>query len=343
MKHYYRIIRIFVTSVVLVMTFTSTMNSQNYIKTETFLTSSGTKKMTDIQYYDDIGRPTLSSSNGIGTEGNYTYTLKCYDTKGRVSKEYLPVVGNMSSTELDESTIQTNGNYYYSDQYPYNNTIFDEFDRPTTVWGAGQAWRSNNKRIIKNYGTNSAGSVKRYIVTLPSNSLSWNGQYYPAGSLEMEETINEDGKKTQIFKDLLQRVVLERVVGSETLNTYYIYNSKNQLAYVLTPEYQNSGYKEKYAYEYRYDSHGRLEKSEFPHCDNEQNYYDSDGRVIYRHDAMGIFWFYFYDEMGRQIMKGTCSNFNYHYYHNLGMQSGQDGLLRYQLHRYQQGIAAKRD
>lgn len=327
MKHYYRIIRIFVTSVVLVMTFTSTMNSQNYIKTETFLTSSGTKKMTDIQYYDGIGRPTLSSSNGIGTEGNYTYTLKCYDTKGRVSKEYLPVVGNMSSTELDESTIQTNGNNYYSDQYPYNNTIFDEFDRPTTVWGAGQAWRSNNKRIIKNYGTNSAGSVKRYIVTLPSNSLSWNGQYYPAGSLEMEETINEDGKKTQIFKDLLQRVVLERVVGSETLNTYYIYNSKNQLAYVLTPEYQNSGYKEKYAYEYRYDSHGRLEKSEFPHCDNEQNYYDSDGRVIYRQDAMGIFWFYFYDEMGRQIMKGTCSNFNYHYYHNLGMQSGQDGLF----------------
>ena len=308
MKHYYRIIRIFVTSVVLVMTFTSTMNSQNYIKTETFLTSSGTKKMTDIQSKQSVSR------NGM-------------KTKGRVSKEYLPVVGNMSSTELDESTIQTNGNYYYSDQYPYNNTIFDEFDRPTTVWGAGQAWRSNNKRIIKNYGTNSAGSVKRYIVTLPSNSLSWNGQYYPAGSLEMEETINEDGKKTQIFKDLLQRVVLERVVGSETLNTYYIYNSKNQLAYVLTPEYQNSGYKEKYAYEYRYDSHGRLEKSEFPHCDNEQNYYDSDGRVIYRHDAMGIFWFYFYDEMGRQIMKGTCSNFNYHYYHNLGMQSGQDGLF----------------
>ena len=27
----------------------------------------------------------------------------------------------------------------------------------------------------------------------------------------------------------------------------------------------------------------------------------------------------------------------------LNRQSGQDGLLRYQLHRYQQGIAAKRD
>lgn len=324
MKHYHRIIRIFVTLVVLVMTFTSTMNSQNYIKTETFLTSSGTKEMTEIQYYDGIGRPTLSSSNGIGTEGNYTYTLKCYDTKGRVSKEYLPVVGNTNSVELDESTVQTNGSCHYNnDLYPYANTAYDALDRPTTVYGAGQAWHSSNKHITKNYGTNIVGSVKRYSVT----PLRWNGEYYPAGSLTMEETINEDGRKTQVFKDFLQRVVLERVPDDDTLNIYYIYNNKNQLTYILTPEYQERGYKELFAYEYRYDSHGRLEKSERPHCNVEQNYYDTDGRVIYRQDAMGVFWFYFYDTMGRQVIKGTCSNFNYHHYRNVSMQSGQDGLF----------------
>ena len=42
--------------------------------------------------------------------------------------------------------------------------------------------------------------------------------------------------------------------------TYYVYNAKNELRYILSPSYQEAGYKDLYAYEYRYDDHSNIVK-----------------------------------------------------------------------------------
>ena len=327
MEQLHRIIRIFVTVVLINVFYTLSMRGQNYVRTDTYLDDTGSCYMTEMQYYDGIGRPTLSASNGIGTNGNYTYTLQCYDGRDRISREYLPVAGSSTSSLLSESNIRSMGTDHYDDLFPYKNTSYDVLNRPTNVYGAGKTWFYAGKNVTKNYGTNRAETVRRYRATLSGNSLTWDDEYYPAGSLTMEETIDEDGRRTQVYRDIVDRVVLEKCLDEDSLETYYVYNSLGQLSYVLSPEYQYSGYKEKFAYEYRHDSYGRVEKSELPHCDMEQNYYDSNGRIIYRHEAMGRYWFFFYDTTGRQIMKGICSNFNYHHYNDLSMVNGLDGLF----------------
>jgi RHS repeat-associated protein len=328
MAKFHRIIRIFVASASLIMATTATMHGQNYIKTETYLNAEGTEKMTDVQYYDDLGRPALSAFNGVGTNGKYVYKLQTYDTNGRVSLEFLPVVGSTTVGVQSDSCIQTTGSTFYGDSYIYTQNYYDALHRPTTINGPGQDWRTANRGKVMRYDTNEGNSVKRYTVS-QQNSIMWNGGYYPAGSLTMEETVDEDQKKIQVYKNLLGQVVLERNIASETsvLDTYYIYNTHGQLAYALNPQYQISGYKEHYGYEYRYDEYGRVEKRVFPHCEIEQNYYDTDGRVIYKQDALGNFWFFFYDTIGRLVIKGTCSNFNYHHYQNVMMDATQDGLF----------------
>ena len=74
------------------------------LKKETYLNESGTEKITDIQYFDGLGRPTLTASNGVGTSGKYVYKLLTYDNIGRDSREYLPVVGSTTASELSESS-----------------------------------------------------------------------------------------------------------------------------------------------------------------------------------------------------------------------------------------------
>ena len=173
------------------------------------------------------------------------------------------------------------------------------------------------------YTTNTTEEVKRYKAPLANTSLAEDG-YYAAGTLHVEKTTDEDGHFTAVYTDLQGRKVLERRNGN--YDTYFVYNDKNQLRFVLTPYYQFSGQRELSAYEYRYDGRGRLEKKLLPHCETEQYYYDDDDHLIYQQDAKGQLFFYLYDSMGRLAMKGTCSNFNYHHYNDVSLQDGQDGL-----------------
>lgn len=104
MVQHRRIFSIFVAVVMPIVTSILPMYGQNYIKKETYLNESGTEKITDIQYFDGLGRPTLTASNGVGTSGKYVYKLLTYDNIGRDSREYLPVVGSTTASELSESS-----------------------------------------------------------------------------------------------------------------------------------------------------------------------------------------------------------------------------------------------
>ena len=105
MVQHRRIFSIFVAVVMPIVTSILPMYGQNYIKKETYLNESGTEKITDIQYFDGLGRPTLTASNGVGTSGKYVYKLLTYDNIGRDSREYLPVVGSTTASELSRHSV----------------------------------------------------------------------------------------------------------------------------------------------------------------------------------------------------------------------------------------------
>ena len=301
----------------------------NFVKEITCFDEYGNNTVTVSQYYDGLGRKTLKATNGINTIGRWAYTLTQYDKKGRVCSEWLPALGIFS----EDGSVGDNGAYSqlsndtYNESGSFGSYTYDALDRVTSITDAGQAWHSAQKGIVKEFGANASGHVKKYTANESGSSLSLSG-YYAAGTLTWEQSEDEDGRKTRIYKDFLGRKVLERQLGSaDTLDTYYVYNGRNLLCYVLTPEYQKHGYKSSYAYKYCYDEYSRLENKKIPCCAPTHYYYDTEGRVVYSLEATNGYKFYFYDDNGRQVIKGSCSNFNYHNYKNVTMSSSGDGLL----------------
>lgn len=301
---------------------------QNYVKTENYLDETGSRFTTDIQYFDGIGRKSVSASNGVNPNGKYVYTMQTYDVNGLEAERWLPAVGSLTVASPSYSDFESlssgtyNGNYY-----GFSENRYDALDRVVTIRGAGDEWHYEGRYVHKCYDVNTQDDVKRYKATQNGDSLICTGSY-PVGSLTMEETTDEDGKRTQVYKDFLERTVMERSITADSLyDTYYVYNDRSQLCFVLTPEYQKSGYKDLFGYNYRYDEHGQIIKKIRPQCREERLFYDLGGRVIYTEDAVGQYKFFFYDNLGRQVIKGSCSNFNYHNYKDVVMQIQEDGLF----------------
>ena len=321
-----RIFRTFASSMLIVACMLP-MNGQNYVKTETYLEEGDDLHTTEIQYFDGLGRKSLFTSNTLNTDGNVICQLQTYDSCGRVHEQWLPAVASGAGSDMSRSDfLNLSSATYQQDTKAYTTTEYDALGRPVTLHSAGEAWRNANKKTVTIYGTNSGGTVKRYTADLTENSLQQTGTY-PAYTLNVEETIDEDGHRLQVYKDMLGRTVLERSFSSEDIfDTYYVYNSLGQLSYVLTPEYQKHPYKAQYAYEYRYDDHGRLEKKKMPGCDVIQYYYDDNGRVVYSHEPDRGYKFCLYDQCGRLAIHGYCTNFNYHRYKDVAMSDNNDGL-----------------
>lgn len=305
------------------------IKGQNYVKTENYLNEDETRQTTNYQYYDGLGRKSVAASNGTNTDSSFVYTMQTYDTNGREYEQWLPAVGTTNPSYPSYSEFQAmSRSTYNQDNYGYSTYLYDALDRLSIEEGAGNAWRTANRHTSIRYDTNTFQTVKRYWASLEGDSLKGGSVYYPAGQLTMIETTDEDGRKSQKYMDILDRKIMERsITGDSLYDTYYVYDNRNQLRFVLTPEFQKAGWKYLYAYEFRYDEHGRLVKKIRPQCGEELYYYDNEGRVVYTRDATGRYRFSFYDIYGRLAIKGHCSNFNYHRYADVQMQTQEEGLF----------------
>ncbi len=303
------------------------MNGQNYVKTETLLEAGNDRCIAETQYFDGLGRKSAYTSNALSAQGSVHCQLQTYDACGRDYEQWLPAVMSGSGNDISRSAFSTISQAsYQQDSKAYTSTDYDVLSRPVAIHSAGESWRNADKKTTYRYGTNSGGLVNRYTAGLAENSLIKNGTY-AASSLTMEEVVDEDGHRQQVYKDLLGRTVLERSLSSgDTLDTYYVYNSLGQLGYVLTPEYQKHPHKALFAYEYRYDEKGRLDKKILPGCSVVQYYYDAYGRVIYSHEPDRGYKFYLYDNCGRLAIHGVCTNFNYHHYIDVVMSGDSNGF-----------------
>ena len=282
--------------------------SENSVTTMRHLNASGTR-VTDRQYHDALGRPTLLAQGGMNTAGTYVYTLQTYDAAGRVADTWLPVAGGTSLANQTETGIAALARSTYSDSHAYSTATYDGAGRPVRTTTPGDLWHAAGKGRDVIRLTNAKNSVKRYSAPVDRVSLVKDG-YYPAGSLIGEKTVDEDGRSITVFTDKYGRKVLERRgTGNDT---YFVYNIYGQLRYVLSPEYQTAGYKDEYAYEYRYDARGNVVKRYIPGCGYTQYWYDRADRLTFLQDPTlrekGFYRFFLYDRAGRAAVQGTCSS-----------------------------------
>ena len=278
----------------------------NYARTVTSIDSLNTNTIESFQFYDGLGRPSLSATNENNSHGVFTYSLLEYDAKGQPSRKWLPAVGTPILNNHAEFASLSYGTY--QDSYAYSEKKYDILGRIMTIKSPGEDLWSTNHNTKREYYSNGEKSVKNYLAISPGSGILQRG-YYGASQLTVEKTVDEDGKSVEVFRNLLGNVLLERRDGDN--DTYFVYDHQNLLRYVLSPMYQEKANLDAYAYKYEYDSKGRCVKKSIPGCEYVQYWYDKEGRLAYEQDGnarkKGVFRFYLYDAFGRMVVQGTCT------------------------------------
>ena len=285
----------------------------NHIETETLLNGNGSNKITEFQYFDGLGRPVETSTNGISGEGRCMSTYQEYTGLERIDRQWLPVISVDPAKPTTAENIATLSSNTYDDSHAYSESSYDALDRVTRIVAPGNAWHSANKAITKEYITNGANDIKLYTAPMDSKNRLVESGYYDKCSLFGEKTTDEDGHSLTIFTDKLGRKILERRASDDGNNdTYLVYNDLGQLRFVLTPEYQSDDDEATFGYEYRYDNRGNLVKKILPQCDYIQYWYDKADRMIFMQDGrmrqQGKYRFYLYDNLSRVVVEGTCDD-----------------------------------
>ncbi len=290
--------------------------SRNFVRTVTMLDADGTDSLQAVQYYNGLGRPTVSVATA-DADGGTACTLTTYDALGRELRKYAPVPGS-GLDYMTESAVSSAGYGFYHDNGGFSENHYDVLDRVTAVGIAGDAWVQAGRQDRTAYFANTlsdevlhyeAPEDGSYSLTLPENTSF---QYYPEGSLDKVVSYDADSVCVTVFTDLSGKKILERTAAGDT---YYVYNDLGQLRFVLTPAFEIiSRSRTMFAYEYRYDNRGRVVKKILPGDGSEGSdtmyWYDRADRVAYMRDpALGSRnRFYLYDRLGRLCVQGTCSN-----------------------------------
>ena len=296
------------------------VSTENYIRTRKMLNDTGSSYLDDIAYYDGLGRPfqTVKKAVKNGSPANKNLaTLQEYDATGREGNSWLPIPIN-SSVYLAPAAFKSSAPGKYSnDSRPYSQPFYEAspLNRILQQYGPGAVWYNAGRPVKTEYLTNTAALPLncRYYTVNDSYTLSGGSSSYAAGQLSVVKTMDEDMNVSYNFTDKLGHLVLTRQMqGSEPHDTYYVYDEKGNLCFVLQPMYQNSANLDLYAFQYKYDGRNRCIYKKFPGAQYIAYIYDNADRLIYSQDARQRsrkkLTFYEYDLLGRLIRQGECTD-----------------------------------
>ncbi len=305
-------------------------NTENYVYTKTYLDYNGTtatKTSETVQYFDGLGRPKQVVNIKASPMGKDVVTPIVYDGFGRQVRDYLPVpqqstqnggIYMQSSSIVDFPVGDPTGVYPNEKAFVHKNLENSPLDRMLSQIQPGAAWQG--KPVQFGYDANTtADAVKKYTtVTTWENgatkSVISQSTNYPAAQLYKNTVTDEDGNQTIEFKNGEGQVLLVRKMNvTQSVDTYYVYNEFNQLAYVIPPLASNTitlslSDLDNLCYQYKYDGRNRLVEKKLPGKGWEFMVYDKADRLVFTQDAMmrptSKWLFTKYDQFGRVILTG---------------------------------------
>ena len=289
-------------------------SSPVYVQTQTYYTSSNA--VNDNAYYDGLGRPVQQVSVGAAPSGNDIITTTVYDNKGREFKQLLPFSYDNDGVFAHNAAYKSNT--FNDDSFASSVTIFDNspLDRAVRSYKPGEMYQGDDTQhyVEYNYTLNVANEVKRILVNSAGDILVSGN--YAAESLYKNTVTDEDGIQITTFTDAEGKTILERrlVATNSYADTYYVYDVKNRLRWVITPKGSDlltngSTYSitdtlaKDHCYIYQYDNEDRITERRLPGCESSYYSYDSYGRLITYRDGklnnLGIHQNYSYDALNR--------------------------------------------
>ncbi len=282
--------------------------------------ASDTQRIESSIWYDGLGRPFEELSSKATPSQSNLLTRTDYDLAGRQTRQWLPVVTSSTFLSASAFTSAASSTYGSSETRPFSENVYEAsaLDRVPYAYGPGTAWyaASGGGHPVRTewLGNTTSGvtACKYYYVN--GTSLAGGSANYGAGTLSVIRTTDEDGAVSLSFTDKLGRSVLERQVdGSTYSDTYYVYDGRNQLRFVLQPQYQVSANLAQFAFQYTYNDRGNLTRKQLPGAGYVDCVYDSYDRLAYTQDgrqrAAGTnrWHFYTYDNLGRIATEGECT------------------------------------
>ncbi|MGE0021883.1 MAG: DUF6443 domain-containing protein [Draconibacterium sp.] len=294
--------------------------TQNYVVTyayRTAVTSHPTSPTTGqinpvIQYFDGLGRPVETVSVKGSQSGYDVIDHKGYDAYGNLVNEYLPYTKSANNGAFVTKTNFTSGqNTFLTGLYGstdgskgYTVTEYEKspLNRVIKQGAPGNSWQLT-KPVSTTYRTNTtADAVKTFNYTNDTPSAEYT---FPAGKLYVTETTDEDGKTVREFKDMDGKVIQKDMNGAKTR---YCYDQFGRLRSVMQPT-ATSPTGNYDAFQYFYDSEGRLIEKKLPRAVSVYYIYDSRDRLVLTQDGVQRTkseWTYtIYDNFNRPVEQGT--------------------------------------
>lgn len=242
------------------------VSSENYVQTTQRI--SDTRVLATTQYYDGLGRPFEKVEQRVTPSGDNLIHLQQYDGLGREWRSWKPIKSSSAFLNLSDVSSLSQSQYDDSHAFSQNNYESCPLNRVVEVEGVGEDWKGHSVKSAHFVNTSSFPLNCKYYYVSMSGELQNKG-YYPEGQLYVTKTTDEDGHESYEFKNLAGHVILQRVMFSDTesADTYYIYDYRGKLSFVLPPNYQDEEDLELYVYQYKYDGRGNCIWKKLPGCE----------------------------------------------------------------------------
>ena len=278
-----------------------------------------TERRQTVTYANGLGQPIQQVAVQAGPAQEDIVQHLGYEGAGTTAQSFLPVpVANLAKAngEYEADPLTKLNNYYSSSGLPYSTSTSESspLGRPLEQTQTGQAWAGRSSRM--SYAGNTATEVRR-----------WQGldgrQWYPEGQLSKEVALDPDNRRTEVFKDQLGRVVLQRKLGDgQQFDTYTVYADAGYVQAVIPPaavremtstgqwNILDTGFKDQWLYLYTYDDKGRVVERKFPGAAPVYLVYDAFDRPILVQDgnrraAASKQWLFTkFDAQNRSVVEG---------------------------------------
>ncbi|HEY3406161.1 MAG TPA: DUF6443 domain-containing protein [Ohtaekwangia sp.] len=306
------------------------------IKTQDDLTRlqvANKEKLVTYSYADGLTRPIQTINVQASPTLRDIIAPSQYDSLGRMPNVFLPYAAKGTPGSLRSAAFADQNSFYVtppsaviSDTRPYTTKTFEPspLKRVTSETGVGAEWTSANKKVSTITRLNATGEVRYWVWYGGPPELSGT---YPANTLIVEETTDEQGKITRKFLDLRGRLILQSVGdGTLWLETYYIYSVAGDLKYVISPEgtaristeFENGANKQsfldRWAFQYSYDDEQRVIAKRVPGMESGDGgwfytVYDRWNRIVLTQDpeqrTRNEYRFIKYDMFNRPVITGV--------------------------------------
>ena len=275
---------------------------------------------TTLDYYDGLGRSYESIALGQSPTGNDLVTMTSYTGLDLVTHQWLPLSVQTGNHPIIPTNYVSQAETFYSDTRPFQETKYETSALNRVIASVRPGADYASHPATQTHGSNSDDAVRILSVVYEELSggevvmkLKCDNRNYNNQTLYKLTISDEDQKSITTFTDKLGRKILERQDGNDT---YYVYDRKGQLCYVLPPlaasqitpgiHSDTIDILKKYAYVYKYDERGNQIYKRLPGREPILMVYDVSNSLIMSQDGNqrenGTYWtLYKYDQLRRLV------------------------------------------